>query len=336
MRSLTKPPAPSPLPMALTAQSALAPSHRPPIPLTRNWGAWRLVSLYLRRCQVDTPDSLVRATWRHVHDIRSNIGTVLDFGAGDGRFAHHGRFAKYIGYEIDDRRSTASHLPHNAELRHRCAFSEVIEDADLCIGNPPFVRNQDLPPRWRLKAAQILLDRTGVRLSGLANAWQYFFLLALASVGPNGLCALVVPYEWVSRPSARAIRDFISANAWNVSVYRLIHLVAKNRLTQYIHTAKSYAAVLSGITSDLTGIVKDNPLHFTFSSVNDGMIEIRDFQTSGVVAFARGTPFITMESGTLSVAGQRVKVNAAQLEQNQSIITKLATKLWAPNNDSET
>ena len=115
-----------------------------------------------------------------------------------------------------------------------------------------------------------------------------------------------------------------------------IHLVAKNRLTQYIHTAKSYAAVLSGITSDLTGIVKDNPLHFTFSSISDGMIEIRDFQTSGVVAVARGTPFITMESGTLSVAGQRVKVNAAQLEQNQSIITELATKLWAPNNDSET
>ena len=217
--------------MALTAQSDLAPSHRPPIPLTRNWGAWRLVSLYLRRCQVDTPDSLVRATWRHVHDIRSNIGTVLDFGAGDGRFAHHGRYAKYIGYEIDDRRSTASHLPHNADLRHRCAFSEVIEDADLCIGNPPFVRNQDLPPRWRLKAAQILLDRTGVRLSGLANAWQYFFLLALASVGPNGLCALVVPYEWVSRPSARAIRAFISANAWNVSVYRLIDSTFNSVLT---------------------------------------------------------------------------------------------------------
>ena len=114
-----------------------------------------------------------------------------------------------------------------------------------------------------------------------------------------------------------------------------IHLVAKNRLTQYIKTAKSYAAVLSGITSDLTGIVKDNPVHFTFSSIGDGFIEIRDFQTSGVVAFARGTPFITMKSGTLTVAGERIKVNAEQLKQNQNIITKLATKLWAPNNNSE-
>ena len=108
-----------------------------------------------------------------------------------------------------------------------------------------------------------------------------------------------------------------------------VHLVAKNRLTQYINTAKSYSAVLSGITSDLVGIVKDSSEHFTFSSINDGLIEIRDFQTAGVVAFARGTPFVSMKSGTLSVAGQRVKVNAEQLKQNRDVIDELAIRLWA-------
>lgn len=109
-----------------------------------------------------------------------------------------------------------------------------------------------------------------------------------------------------------------------------VHLVAKNRLTQYIDTAKSYAAVLSGIKSDLAGIVKDSPSNFTFSSVKDGLFEIRDFQTSGVVAFARGTPFVTMKAGTLSVAGQRVKVNAKQLDDNRKVIRNLATRLWGP------
>ena len=107
-----------------------------------------------------------------------------------------------------------------------------------------------------------------------------------------------------------------------------VHVVAKNRLTQYINTAKSYAAVLSGIASDLAGIVKDSPSHFTFSKVELGLVEIRDFQTSGVVAFARGTPFATMNSGTLSVAGQRVKVNAEQLEQNRRAVEQLASRLW--------
>jgi hypothetical protein len=59
-------------------------------------------------------------------------------------------------------------------------------------------------------------------LSGLANAWQYFFLLSLISTKTNGIVALVIPYEWVSRPSAQAIRDFIQKNMWSVDVYRLL------------------------------------------------------------------------------------------------------------------
>jgi hypothetical protein len=59
-------------------------------------------------------------------------------------------------------------------------------------------------------------------LSGLANAWQYFFLLGLASTRPDGLVAIVVPYEWVSRPSARELREYVRGERWNVQVYRLI------------------------------------------------------------------------------------------------------------------
>ena len=100
-------------------------------------------------------------------------------------------------------------------------FPETIEDADLCIGNPPFVRNQDLPSGWRARVSEMLRERTGIDISGLANAWQYFFLLALASVKPDGLCVLIIPFEWVSRPSVQALRDYIQTNGWNVEVYRL-------------------------------------------------------------------------------------------------------------------
>lgn len=188
--------------------------------LTKDWGAKDVVSLYLERCQVDTPLALVKTAWRHIAEHRKNIGFVVDFGAGDGRFAQHGNFDRYLGFEIDASRSGPLGL--GAEIISACAFSEKIEDADLAIGNPPFVRNQDLPAGWRTKVSDILRDRTGVALSGLANAWQYFFLLALASVKPSGLCALVIPYEWVSRPSAKAIRSYIVENGWNVDVFKLV------------------------------------------------------------------------------------------------------------------
>jgi hypothetical protein len=199
--------------------------------LTKRWGSWDSVSLYLQRCQVETPDSLVQATWRHVHHSRPRVGKVVDFGAGDGRFSRHGCFSQYVGYEIDASLFAKANLKVSASLINRCAFSDEINDADLCIGNPPFVRNQDLPLGWRQHASQVLNRRAGVSISGLANAWQYFFFLALISAKESGLCALIIPYEWVSRPSSKAVRDFIKANGWNVSVYRLVDTTFSSVLT---------------------------------------------------------------------------------------------------------
>src|SRR5262249_46330351 len=159
------------------------------------------------------------------------VDKAVDFGAGDGRFARHGNYQRYIGYEIDAALCRSADLPAKATLRNQCAFSDRVDDADVCIGNPPFVRNQDLPSGWRQRAATVLTERTGVTLSGLANAWQYFFLLSLASTHSTGLCAVIIPYEWVSRPSASRLRDYIASQRWNVQVYRLVDATFPSVLT---------------------------------------------------------------------------------------------------------
>lgn len=199
--------------------------------LTRAWGDWDSVSLYLQRCQVTTPEELVKATWRHVNESRSHVGKVVDFGAGNGRFSNYGHYQEYVGYEIDTSLFLNARLTDSARIINQCAFSEKIIDADVCIGNPPFVRNQDLPLGWRQHASKVLYQRTGVSISGLANAWQYFFFLSLLSTHDTGLCALIIPYEWVSRPSAKTIREFIKSQGWNVSVYRLIDTTFSSVLT---------------------------------------------------------------------------------------------------------
>ena len=165
---------------------------------------------------------VVRSTWAHVQKLRPRgIGKVIDLGAGDGRFAHHGAYGSYVGYEIDADRCSGARLPSNATLLNQCAFTDLIDDADVCVGNPPFVRYQEIPDSWREKVRAVVRRRTGVHVSGLANAWQYFFLNGLASLGPDGVAALVVPFEWVSRPAARALRACIGEHQWNVYVYRL-------------------------------------------------------------------------------------------------------------------
>ncbi len=87
-----------------------------------------------------------------------------------------------------------------------------------------------------------------------------------------------------------------------------VHLIIKNRLTQYMGTSSAYNAVLVGIDSDLKELIKQYPHYFTFNTPAEGTIDVRDFGTTGVVAFARGCHFENMPVGKLSLAGQRVQV----------------------------
>ncbi|MFZ6776996.1 Eco57I restriction-modification methylase domain-containing protein [Undibacterium sp. Ji83W] len=190
--------------------------------LAEEWGSNDAVNLYLDRCQVDTPSDIVTTVWDHIKRSRKSVSKVVDFGAGDGRFSHGGIYEEYIGYEIDSGRCKSAQLPVNAKLINQCAFQDEVTDAQICLGNPPYVRNQDLPIGWRQRVSATLAKRTGVTISGLSNAWQYFFLLAIASTSDDGLVAIVIPYEWVSRPSSRALREYIKKKGWNVNVYRLL------------------------------------------------------------------------------------------------------------------
>jgi hypothetical protein len=199
--------------------------------LTHAWGSNESVALYLDRCQVDTPPNVVAEVWRQIRKRRKQINLVVDYGAGDGRFALEGNFKSYVGFEIDSQRCKNASLPKNARLLNQCAFSAPVLGADLCVGNPPYVCNQDLPSGWRQTASDVLRETTGVSLSGLANAWQYFFLWSLATSNESALCALIIPYEWVSRPSAKAIRELIRQKGWSVSVYRLLDTTFHRVLT---------------------------------------------------------------------------------------------------------
>ena len=89
-------------------------------------------------------------------------------------------------------------------------------------------------------------------------------------------------------------------------------LIVRNRITQYMGDASGYAAVLREIERDVAGLLDSNPEVFSFTSVRDGFISIRDFQTTGVVAAARGCPINRLPSGKLDIRGRRVQVNEDQ------------------------
>ncbi|WP_037315430.1 ParA family protein [Ruegeria halocynthiae] len=105
------------------------------------------------------------------------------------------------------------------------------------------------------------------------------------------------------------------------------HLVIKNRLTQYMGPASGYAAVLKSINEDVADLSKANPQHFSFSNESDAFCEIRDFQTCGVVAAARGLPFSKMNASRYDVFGKRVQVNREQIDLATDHIRRIVSKL---------
>jgi len=62
-----------------------------------------------------------------------------------------------------------------------------------------------------------------------------------------------------------------------------VHVIAKNRLTQYMGPASAYSAVLHSIDKDIEGLIAAHPEMFTFTKVNDGIVHIRDFQPGSTV-----------------------------------------------------
>jgi cellulose biosynthesis protein BcsQ len=106
-----------------------------------------------------------------------------------------------------------------------------------------------------------------------------------------------------------------------------VHLIAKNRLTQYMGPASAYYAVLTQIDSDISRLLLTHPQYFTFQAIADGTVNIRDFQTTGVVAFAKGLPFSHLPVGKQSIGGHRVQVKADYRQNSVNAINDLVQKL---------
>ena len=185
----------------------------------------------LSESQVTTPEPVVSLFWQLTKQYRDRLRSVLDMGAGDSRFARGGFFDRYVGVEIDGKRVEVSKPPANGEMIYGCVFQHEGGDYDACIGNPPYARHHDIQSQWKERTVARLERELAVPLDKHCNLYIYFFCLGLLKTCRDGLVALVIPYEWVSRPSAKALREYIQRQRWNVAVYRFQMPIFKGVMT---------------------------------------------------------------------------------------------------------
>lgn len=107
----------------------------------------------------------------------------------------------------------------------------------------------------------------------------------------------------------------------------MIHLIVKNRITQYMGPASAYAAMLNSIDGTISSELAKNAGFFTFTTISDAFVEIRDFQTTGVVAYAKGLPFSKVKKGRQPLIGRTVQVKKDYLKNCREDIKNLVEKL---------
>ncbi|OCZ50597.1 AAA family ATPase [Dehalobacter sp. TeCB1] len=107
----------------------------------------------------------------------------------------------------------------------------------------------------------------------------------------------------------------------------LIHLIVKNRLTQYMGPASAYNSVLTAINNDLQSIIISNGSIFTFNNIHQGIVDVRDFQTTGVVAFAEGKPFSKVSVGVHKILGKETQISQEYLVKCKDAIEDIVIKL---------
>jgi adenine-specific DNA-methyltransferase len=140
--------------------------------------------------QVFTPDAVVE----RMLALRQRRGRSLDPAAGDGAFSR--RFNGCEAIEID-----ATVAPEGARVMDFFALP-LTEKFETVIGNPPYVRQQDIPPETLARLDSVLFD-------GRSNLYLYFIEKAVRHLRRGGELIFIVPREFAKLTAARKLNAFL-------------------------------------------------------------------------------------------------------------------------------
>lgn len=143
--------------------------------------------------QVFTPPEVVE----FMLGLCRNQGRTLEPSAGDGAFFQRLQAARpdCVGIEIDKRVA-----PPGVLLRDFFTYP-VKEQFDTIIGNPPYVRYQDIPEATRQQLKSDLFDAR-------SNLFLFFIEKCVRHLKPGGELVFIVPREFIKLTAAHKL------NAW--------------------------------------------------------------------------------------------------------------------------
>jgi adenine-specific DNA-methyltransferase len=140
--------------------------------------------------QVFTPPFIVS----QMLQLRQNQGHILEPSAGDGSF--FANIPNCVGIEIDPN--------HSKEGMLNIDFFDypIAEKFDTIIGNPPYVRYQDIPASTKQKFKSVLFDER-------SNLYLFFIEKCIKHLQQNGELIFITPRDFLKATSSVKLNKFI-------------------------------------------------------------------------------------------------------------------------------
>ena len=140
--------------------------------------------------QVFTPDSVVNLMLQ----LRKNSGRVLEPSSGNGAFSS--RLDNCVSIEIDP-----AHAEQETLLIDFFDYSAE-EKFETIIGNPPYVRYQDISANTKMKLSSQLFDSR-------SNLYLFFIEKCLDHLLPKGELIFIVPRDFLKSTSSIRLNRYL-------------------------------------------------------------------------------------------------------------------------------
>ena len=153
------------------------------------------IEMYSRRRdlgQFFTPPNVVK----HLLSLRRNFGSILEPGAGTGSFLN-----------FLDKNTVAIELDDTLNDDPRVIVADFFDyptqqQFDTIIGNPPYVRFQDIQSRTKEKLSMELFD-------GRSNLYPFFIAKSIEHLKPNGELIFITPRDFLTATSAKKLNEVL-------------------------------------------------------------------------------------------------------------------------------
>ena len=159
---------------------------------------------------------LLESCQRQGRSIEECVSSLIGYELSETSANRTRAMAFRILTEGGVKQSVAEHLA-GSWVRNSDYLLEVHSAADFVIGNPPYVRLEDLP-----EDTAALYRRTYITMRGRADLYVAFFEAALRQLKKDGVCAFICADRWMRNQYGSDLRRLVTS-AYSVDVVMEMH-----------------------------------------------------------------------------------------------------------------